>query len=161
MYGPLEPQVACYCPPPSCHDLGKVCWPGPEPQGTPSHTFLPPNGSPSHHLGLENRDPTQNSGPDHAVGVPGPESQLLLHPFWSPEMPQCQFLATFRICAAPIASDLGPQGPLGPQGGPRGPLGAPRGPLGPPRGPLGQGPLGPWGPKNSLINPMWGLQCWD
>ena len=30
----------------------RVCWLGPEPQGTPSHNFLPPNGLPSHHLGL-------------------------------------------------------------------------------------------------------------
>ena len=51
----------------------------------------------------------------------------------------------FFFCAAPIAMDLGPQGPKRPHGvpwGPLGPHGAPRGPM----GPLGA-PWAPWGPR--------------
>merc|ERR1712159_444116 len=49
-------QISSYkrggSPNPHPQGVTQVCWLGPEPQGTPSHTFLPPNGSPSHHLGL-------------------------------------------------------------------------------------------------------------
>ena len=34
------------------HAGPRVCWLGPEPQGTPNHTFSSPNRSPWHHLGL-------------------------------------------------------------------------------------------------------------
>ena len=66
-------------------DNHRMCWLGLEPQGTPSHTLLPPNGSPSHHLGHRDRDPAQNSDPDLAVGVPVPESQLFAHHFGPPK----------------------------------------------------------------------------
>ena len=129
----------------------RVCWLGPEPQGTPNHTFSPPNGSPSHHFRLKNRDLAQNSGLDLAVGVPGPESQLFLF-ILDPKSSKADFLAVFRIYPRPIAMDLGPQGPTGRQfrGRPRCPgahgalvHGPPNGPSGP-RGP-GTGPgTGPW-----------------
>ena len=37
----------------------RVCWLGPEPQGTPKPTFLPPNGSPCHHLDPSDRPATE------------------------------------------------------------------------------------------------------
>ena len=85
--GPLGPPKRPFCDGPFCDGPfwdslsqswrdrpppAQVCWLGPETQGTPNHTFLPGNGSPSHHLGHGDRDPMQNSGPDIAVGVPGP-----------------------------------------------------------------------------------------
>ena len=109
VWGLRNPQVACYAP--SVSRFTQVCWPGPEPQGTPNHTFLSPNGSPSNRFGHFWRRNSQNSGPDLAVGVPGPESQLFFDPFWSQQMHKCVFLAGFRIYVAPIASDLGPHGP--------------------------------------------------
>ena len=80
---------------------------GPGTPRDPNHTFLPPNGSPSHHLGHGDRDPTQNSGPDLAMGIPGLESQLFVHPFWTPNMPKCRFLTGFRNSDRPLAADLG------------------------------------------------------
>ena len=38
--------------PPAARPSAQVCWLGLEHQGTPSHTFSPPNGLPFHHLGL-------------------------------------------------------------------------------------------------------------
>ena len=93
----------------------QVCWLGPKPQGTPSHTFLPPNGSPSHHFGPGNRGPTQNSSPDLAVGVLGPESQLLFHPFLIQKCQNANQVQVLKLLA-PIASDLGAQGPKEPRG---------------------------------------------
>ena len=60
--------------PPPCP---RACERGPGPQWTPHHTFLSPNGSPWHHLGLWDREPTQNFGANLARGVPPPQSQLL------------------------------------------------------------------------------------
>ena len=120
---------------PCCRSHGhagpRVCWLGPEPQGTPNHTFSSPNGSPWHHLGLWDRDPTQNSGPDLAVQVPGPESQFFF-PILDPEMPKSRFSGRVLKLLAPIAMDLGPQGPKGAQGADGGPKGPPKGPLGRP-----------------------------
>ena len=62
--------------------IPRVCWLGPEPQGTPNHTFLSPNGSPWHHLGPGDRAQGQNFGANLARGVPPPQSQLFfLHIF--------------------------------------------------------------------------------
>ena len=56
--------------------IPRVCWLGPEPQGTPNHTFLSPNGSPWHHLGPGDRAQGQNFGANLARGVPPPQSQF-------------------------------------------------------------------------------------
>ena len=71
----------------------RVCWLGPEPQGTPNHTFLSPNGSPWHHLGPGDRDRAQNFGANLARGGgPAPSISTLFSPFWRPKMPKCDFL---------------------------------------------------------------------
>ena len=44
----------------------KVCWRGPEPQGTPNHTFLAPIGSPSNRFAYPERGSMQNFGADLA-----------------------------------------------------------------------------------------------
>ena len=87
----------------------QVCWLGLEPQGTPNHTFLPPNGSPSHHLGLQNWDLAQNSGPDLAVGVPGPESELCFHLSWT-QMPKSKFSGRVSNLSATHSNGLGAPG---------------------------------------------------
>ena len=79
----------------------QVCLLGPEPQGTPNHIFLPPNGSPSHHLGFYNRDPAQNSGPDLAVGVTGPESQFVFAYFGPPNAQKYIFCEDFEFIRDP------------------------------------------------------------
>ena len=135
--------------PPAHRPPTQVCWLGPEPQGTPNHTFLPPSGSPSHHLEFKNRDPAQNSGPDLAVGVPGPESQLFSL-ILEPKMPNSQFSGRVLNLSATHSNGFGGPGAQGGPRGPRGPQGGPKGALAPPspKGPKGaQGaPWGPWGP---------------
>ena len=49
--------------------IPRVCWLGPEPQGTPNHTFLSPNGSPWHHLGPGDRAQGQNFAANVARGA--------------------------------------------------------------------------------------------
>ena len=103
----------------------RVCERGPEPQGTPNHTFLSPNGSPWHHLGHGDRDPTQNSGADLARGVPPPQSQLFFDHFGAQKCPNVNFCELFEIQTAPSQRIWGPMGPLwGPCGPPWGPWGA-------------------------------------
>ena len=68
----------------------RVCWLGPEPQGTPNHTFLSPNGSPWYHLGLGDRDRTQNFGPNLARGIP-PLNLNFVHHFGAQKKPTYQF----------------------------------------------------------------------
>ena len=133
----------------------RVCWLGPEPQGTPNHNFLSPNGSPwHHHLGPGDRARGQNFAANLARGVPPPQSQLFFsHHFGAKKCPKVNFCEISetglpqpgRIWAharhgsrAPQvthatahARPRGPRGPKGAQGGPMGPHGAPWGPSGP------------------------------
>ena len=146
-------------PPPA-----QVCWLGPEPQGTPNHTFLPPNGSPSHHLGHRDRDPTQNSGPDLAMGVPGPKSQLFFA-YFGPKMPKSIFSGRVSNLSATHSNGFGAPWAQGAHGAPvHGPPKGPRGPRGPrgarpevaqgaqgPKGPL-ETPRGPWGALGTQKN---------
>ena len=64
--------------------IPRVCWLGPEPQGTPNHTFLSPNESPWHHLGPGDRARGQNFGANLGRGVPPPQSQLFLFTILEP-----------------------------------------------------------------------------
>ena len=130
-------------PPSARPPARRVCWLGPEPQGTPKPTFFPSNGSPCHHLGHGDRQKAQNCGAHLTRGVAPPQSQLFFDPFWIPKIGKCQFLSTFRNCAAQLRANLGPMGPHGhpwgahgrpwaPHGGPKGPQRAPGGHIGPP-----------------------------
>ena len=103
--GPFHPPAA-----------RRVCWLGLEPQGTPNQTFLLPNGSPSNRFGHFWRQNAQNSGPDLAVGVPGPESQLFVHPFWTQKCKNSNFCQVFEI----IGTHRARFGAPGAQRGPRG-----------------------------------------
>ena len=70
---PSAPFVAPWAPMMHSRDAG---W-AQKSQGTPNHTFLPPNGSPSHHLGHGDQDSAQKFGPEIAVALLSPESQFL------------------------------------------------------------------------------------
>ena len=86
---------------PCCQSTGhagpRVCWLDPEPQGTPNHTFLPLNGSPCHHLGHGSRDPTQNSGPDLAVGVPDLNPNFFFTHFGPSKCPNPNIWQVFEL----------------------------------------------------------------
>ena len=83
-----------------------------------------------------------------AVGIPGPESQLFVHPFWTHKCQKVYFLAGFRIYVAGRLSRAFPRGPRGPKG----PTGAPRAPQGAPWAPP-RGPKGPKGPPSDPTGP--------
>ena len=140
--------------------------------------------------GIRHRIPARIS----SWGSQGPNPNFFLSHFGAPKCQHVDFLSGFRIYVAgrlskmliscrftkllaPIASDLGPQGPkeflgtpwapwssLGPLGGPKGRLGAPKGPLEPPQeitllgkmASLGP-PWAPWAPENGARGPL-GLQ---
>ena len=134
----------------------RVCWLGPEHQGIPNHTFLSPNGSPWHHLGLGDREPTQNFGANLASGGPPPQSQLLFSPFWNQK---CQNVNVCRISENGLPQPGRIWAPMGPMG-PKGPMGAPWGPWGPPWAPPGaQGaPMGPH--REDFPIALKGLAAW-
>ena len=97
---------------------------------------------------FKNRDPAQNSGPDLAVGVPGPKSQLCFRLFWTQNCKQNQFSGRVLNLSTTHSNGFGAQGPNGAHGAPV--HGPPKGPRGP-RGPRGarpwaaQGAQGPTG----------------
>ena len=98
-------------------------------------------------LSSRGRDFAQNFEPDLSRGVPPPQSQLFVDPFWTPKMVKCNFLYTFRNCAAQLRADLGPMGPHGPHGAPMGAHGRPMGAPCCPMGPMGA----PWAPIQPIF----------
>ena len=95
--------------------IPRVCWLGPEPQGTPNHTFLSPNGSPWHHLGPGDRARGQNFAANLARGVPPPQSQLFFHHFGAKKCPNVNFCEFFENGLPQPGRIWAPRGPLGPK----------------------------------------------
>ena len=124
----------------------RVCWLGPEPQGTPNHTILSPNGSLWHHLGPGDQAQGQNFAANLAMGVPPPQSQLFFHQFGANKCPNA-IVADFFENGLPQPGRIWAHARHGSRAPrvthataharPRGPMGTPWGPMGPTKGGVG------------------------
>ena len=72
----------------------QLCWPGPEPQGTPSHIFCHQRRGTIWDLGTGN--PRRISARISPGGPRPLNVNFFCSPFWSPKMPTCQVLLFFE-----------------------------------------------------------------